>query len=98
MEGWAGRPSGIGGSTNGPRRQLKGDANVRGRRQEDRMERRLGLDETDDSPQSATVTTYDVNKLTDDIINLMDEEPLDLYPRLHDVTEMLRKSSTKYVL
>lgn len=33
------------------------------------MEQRLVFDETDDSPQSATITTHDANKPTDDVVD-----------------------------
>lgn len=48
---------------------------MRGRQQEEHMERRLVFDESDDSPQSATVTTHDFNKPTDGIIDLLDKYP-----------------------
>lgn len=40
-----------------------------------RTERRSIFEETDDSPQLATGTTYDLAKCGDEIIDLVDDEP-----------------------
>lgn len=69
-------PSKIAGIMTGTCRRENGDINLRNFREDQRTERRLLFDETDDIPKSATETTYDLKKAADDIIDRLEEEPL----------------------